>query len=100
MVRPNLNPPALPKFGENTTAGPLVTFVRSESLRSFKKKRQEMQFVDTMAVVRQQRRAIQLKLEEEKRKEHERKRKLEMIKGDEKHIIKEELEDDDLDETN
>jgi hypothetical protein len=52
MVRPNLNPPALPKFGENTTAGPLVTFVRSESLRSFKKKRQEMQFVDTMAVVR------------------------------------------------
>ena len=59
-----------------------------------------MQFVDTMAVVRQQRRAIQLKLEEEKRKEYERKRKLEMIKGDEKHIIKEELEDDDLDETN
>jgi hypothetical protein len=41
-----------------------------------------------------------LKLEEEKRKEYERKRKLEMIKGDEKHIIKEELEDDDLDETN
>lgn len=49
----------LPTFGEGTTAGPMVTFMRSDSLRSFKTKRNELKGnVDMRALLAKQRRAI------------------------------------------
>lgn len=64
----------LPKFGDGTTAGPMVTFMRSDSLRSFKTKRQELKGnIDMRALLRKQRMAVQMKAEEDKKKEEAKK---------------------------
>lgn len=61
---------ALPTFGEGTTAGPMVTFMRTDSLRSFKTKRQELKGnIDMRQLLAKQRRAILQKAEDDKKKE-------------------------------
>ena len=59
----------------------MVAIVRSESLKSFRERRKQI-FVDTYALLKSQRQAIFATMEKERQKEADRKKKMEMIKGD------------------
>ena len=59
----------------------MVAIVRAESLKSFREKRKHI-FVDTFAVLKSQRQAIFDKIDKDRKKEAERNKKMEMIKGD------------------
>ena len=59
----------------------MVAIVRAESLKSFREKRKQI-FVDTFAVLKSQRQAIFDKIDKDQKKEAERNKKMEIIKGD------------------
>ena len=86
------------KLGEGTTAGPMVTFLREDQLRSLKTKRKEMTGTDNMSLVAKQRRAIFQKQEKDEKKKEAHEKKQAMIIGRKTLIIKE-VEEEQITET-